>query len=106
MRKFTKIKALRLALEKNSNQKIALVPTMGALHQGHLSLIEKAKEIADIVVVSIFVNKTQFDDLSDYQNYPRQNKEDLKKLKNCAVDYVFLPESKEMFGSDFAFLGR
>lgn len=103
MRKFTKIKALRLALEKNSNQKIALVPTMGALHQGHLSLIEKAKEIADIVVVSIFVNKTQFDDLSDYQNYPRQNKEDLKKLKNCAVDYVFLPESKEMFGSDFAF---
>jgi pantoate--beta-alanine ligase len=103
MRKFTKIKALRLALEKNSNQKIALVPTMGALHQGHLSLIEKAKEIADIVVVSIFVNKTQFNDLSDYQNYPRQNKEDLKKLKNCAVDYVFLPESKEMFGSDFAF---
>ena len=103
MRKFTKIKALRLALEKNSNQKIALVPTMGALHQGHLSLIENAKEIADIVVVSIFVNKTQFNDLSDYQNYPRQNKEDLKKLKNCAVDYVFLPESKEMFGSDFAF---
>ena len=88
---------------KLPNQKLALVPTMGALHAGHLALVKKAKEIADFVVVSIFVNKTQFNDLNDFNKYPRQEESDLEKLKNAGVDLVFLPNSAEIFADDFAF---
>lgn len=91
-----------LLKERNLARKIAFVPTMGALHEGHLALIKKAKTLADIVVVSIFVNKAQFNDQTDYKKYPRQDEEDLKKLKNYEVDYVFLPSDTEMFGADFS----
>ncbi len=100
---FTKISEIKSELQKSAGKKIAFVPTMGALHEGHLALVKKAQELADLVVVSIFVNKTQFNDPADYQNYPRQNAEDLKKLKSCDVDYVFLPDAAEMFGPDFSF---
>ena len=103
MQTFTKITEIKSELKKFPNKKIAFVPTMGALHDGHLALVKKAQELADIVVVSIFVNKMQFNESSDYQNYPRQNDEDLKKLKNCTADYVFLPDDSEMFDSDFSF---
>ena len=92
----------RLKDEKKSGKKIAFVPTMGALHDGHLALIKKAQESAEVVVVSIFINKTQFNDQNDYKNYPRQIDKDLEKLKNCQVDYVFLPEDGEMFGQYFS----
>lgn len=92
----------QLKKEKLAQKKIAFVPTMGALHDGHLALVKKAQTLADIVVVSIFVNKTQFNDQNDYKNYPRQNEDDLQKLKNCGVDYVFLPEDGEMFSADFS----
>ena len=101
MRVITKISELRREL-KNSAKKIALVPTMGALHEGHLALVKTAQELAEIVVVSIFVNKTQFNDVSDYEKYPRQNESDLKKLEKSGVNYVFLPDEEEIFGDDFS----
>ena len=77
---------------------IGFVPTMGALHAGHLSLIETARRQADIVVCSIFVNPTQFNDKSDLENYPRPVEEDVKKLKDAHCDIIFMPEVEEMYG--------
>ncbi len=82
---------------KMQNKKIAFVPTMGALHDGHLSLVEEAKKFADFVVVSIFINKAQFNDLSDYEKYPRNFEADLEKLKEKNVDAVFLPQDEEIY---------
>ena len=93
----------RLRDNSASELKIALVPTMGALHDGHLSLIQKAQTLADIVIVSIFVNKTQFNEQSDYANYPRQHAEDLLQLEKVGIDVVFTPDDKEIFGPNFAF---
>lgn len=101
MRVIKKIAEIKSEL-KNNNLKIAFVPTMGALHDGHLALIKKASEISDIVIVSIFVNKAQFNDVKDYEKYPRQDELDLKKLENLKVDYVFFPDEKEMFPDDFS----
>lgn len=75
----------------------AFVPTLGNLHDGHLSLVRKAKEVADRVVVSIFVNPTQFDKAEDLAAYPRTLENDLALLKREQVDLVFLPEADEMY---------
>ena len=75
------------------NQKVAFVPTMGSLHEGHLSLVRHAKARAPIVVVSIYVNPTQFAPTEDFEEYPRQIKEDLRKLKEeGGVSAVFMPK--------------
>jgi len=75
------------------NQKVAFVPTMGSLHEGHLSLVRHAKDRAQIVVVSIYVNPTQFAPTEDFEEYPRQNKEDLRKLKEeGGVSAIFMPK--------------
>jgi len=76
---------------------ISFVPTMGALHQGHLSLIKRAKTENDIVVVSIFVNPTQFDNESDLDNYPITIKQDLELLKSVNCDVVFIPSVQEIY---------
>ena len=77
--------------------KIAFVPTMGNLHAGHLSLVEKATEVADRVVVSVFVNPLQFNDSSDFDAYPRTLDADIQKLDDYRVDALFVPSEKELY---------
>jgi pantoate--beta-alanine ligase len=96
------IAEIRSQLAAQSEKKIAFVPTMGALHDGHLALVKKAAELAEIVVVSIYVNKAQFNDLRDYEKYPRQVELDLQKLKNSGATHVFLPQDSEISATDFA----
>jgi len=86
---------------KNRGKRIGFVPTMGSLHEGHLSLIEEAKKKSDIVVVSIFVNPTQFGPGEDFKGYPRNHKKDTAFLNNLEVDALFLPGEKEMYGEGF-----
>ncbi|MGY5355122.1 pantoate--beta-alanine ligase [Wenyingzhuangia sp. IMCC45467] len=82
---------------KSKGVTVGLVPTMGALHKGHLSLIKSAKKDNDIVVVSIFVNPTQFNNPADLEKYPRTLEQDLEKLKSVNCDMVFTPTTSEMY---------
>jgi pantoate--beta-alanine ligase len=87
----------------SQSRHVGFVPTMGALHEGHLSLIQKAKRECDPVVVSIFVNPTQFNDPGDLKNYPRPLNEDLEFLKNAGVHAAFVPEGGEMYADRYRF---
>lgn len=102
MKIFTSKSELSDALKDLKAQKnqIGLVPTMGALHDGHISLIGIARNQSDIVVCSIFVNPTQFTDPSDLEKYPRTVEEDIKKLEAGGCDILFLPEVTEMYGQN------
>jgi pantoate--beta-alanine ligase len=85
--------------ERAAGAKIALVPTMGALHAGHLSLVDAARKRADRVWVSIFVNPTQFESAAEVNRYPRTREQDLQRCREAGVDVVFAPECHEMVGS-------
>jgi len=93
------IAALQMLLKpvKSAAQKIALVPTMGALHKGHISLLELAQQKADVVVCSIFVNPTQFTDPKDLEKYPRPLEHDIQMLEAAGCDIVFMPSVTEMY---------
>ena len=91
------VSELRKCLEGFPNQKIGFVPTMGNLHAGHLRLVEIAKQKADCVVVSIYVNPMQFGKNEDFNDYPRTLQTDLDKLKQLGVDLVFTPDNTSMY---------
>ena len=99
MRVLTNINSLNQLLEKSrvSNKNIGFVPTMGALHDGHLSLVKLAQKDCDVVVCSIFVNPTQFNDSNDLKNYPNTIEEDIKLLEKSSCDILFLPNLTEMY---------
>ncbi len=82
---------------RKAGEKIAFVPTMGNLHAGHLSLVEHARSLADRVVVSIFVNPLQFNEASDFANYPKTLDEDQQKLQEQRLDLLFLPDERLMY---------
>ncbi len=92
-----------VAWRQQLHNSIGLVPTMGALHAGHISLVEKSKQICENTVVSIFVNPTQFNDKQDFKNYPITIENDLNLLKEHGIDAVFMPSSEEMFDSNHSF---
>jgi pantoate--beta-alanine ligase len=98
---FAKIKSIQQKIKSlPKGTSIGFVPTMGALHQGHISLVEKAKKENDIVVVSIFVNPTQFDREEDLVNYPKTIDSDLSLLKAVFCDLVFTPTAEEIYANN------
>jgi len=86
-----------------TDKKIGFVPTMGHLHDGHGSLFKRAKQENDIVVASIFINPTQFNQSNDFANYPRTLDHDVAFLQSFEVDYLFLPEASEIYPDDYQF---
>src|SRR5579872_1231839 len=93
---FEEMRAFRNAVRKNS-KRLGLVPTMGALHEGHLSLVRAARDKSDIVAVSIFVNPTQFGPNEDFAKYPRNLENDCALLELDRVDVVFVPSVDDMY---------
>lgn len=87
---------------RRENKTVAFVPTMGALHDGHMSLIKEARQMADVVIVSIFVNPTQFNETEDYNKYPRDLTGDASFLTEYQVDYIFAPDAEEIYPEGFS----
>ena len=99
----TENKSIQLAMKniRSTSQTLGLVPTMGALHAGHLSLVEESNKQCDITVVTIFVNPMQFDDETDLQKYPRDIGSDISVLKQLSVDFVFAPSPEQLYPAGY-----
>lgn len=87
----------RLAARRENGESVGLVPTMGALHDGHISLVDRARRENDVVVVSVFVNPTQFNNPEDLRTYPRTEEADAARLEAAGVDYAFMPSVEEVY---------
>ena len=96
VKKISEIKQIVSDLQKNKKE-INLVPTMGSIHAGHLSLLSEAKKFDGINIVSIFVNPAQFNDIEDFNNYPNTFKEDVEKLSKINCDIIFAPNKNEIY---------
>lgn len=96
------IKKLReiIVQAKSKGKLVGLVPTMGYLHDGHLSLVARSREHTDYQVMSIFVNKIQFNNTDDFENYPKDFERDLKLAEKNGVDLIFIPDDKEMYNNN------
>ena len=97
MKTFDTVEKLKELLDNTQRSSTGFVPTMGALHNGHLSLVERARKECKTVVVSIFVNPTQFNDPNDLRNYPRTPEQDLRLLEQAGADVVFMPAVEEIY---------
>ncbi len=97
MKVFTSVEKLRAELERIERTGIGFVPTMGALHAGHRSLVERARRENATVVVSVFVNPTQFNDKNDLKHYPRTPEADARLLEEAGADYVLMPSVEEIY---------
>ncbi|HYJ87927.1 MAG TPA: pantoate--beta-alanine ligase [Pyrinomonadaceae bacterium] len=89
-------------IRRDQDRTIGLVPTMGALHEGHLSLVREARRMCDVVVISVFVNPAQFGPTEDYEHYPRDLTKDTALLTDYNVDYIFAPAAEEIYPKDFS----
>ena len=87
---------------RTANKEISVVPTMGALHAGHLSLVREAKSMSDKVIVTLFVNPTQFNNTKDLKSYPRSEEDDIKKLESFNIDLLYAPENHEIYPEGYA----
>ena len=97
MKAVSTVKALREELAACQGKKIGFVPTMGALHEGHISLVTRARKECDVVVASVFVNPTQFNDKNDLKNYPRTPEADCAILEAAGADIVFMPSVEDIY---------
>lgn len=97
MKAVTTVSALRQELAIHKDKRVGFVPTMGALHEGHISLVTRARKECDIVVASVFVNPTQFNDKNDLKNYPRTPEADAAMLAEAGVDLVLFPSVEEIY---------
>ena len=104
MKSITKLIELKKIQSKTKNWKsVGFIPTMGAIHEGHLSLVRQSKNENDITVVSIYVNPTQFNNRNDYENYPGDLEQDLALLTNAGVSYCLLPTYDELYSDQYRF---
>lgn len=101
VRRVTELRA-QVAAWREAGERIALVPTMGALHEGHLSLMREGRELCERVVATIFVNPKQFNRAEDLESYPRDSEQDIAKLASAGVDLLYMPEVEEIYPEGFA----